>query len=216
MIGNTYGTLTIIAKGPSTAKNSTWWCKCICGREKLVVRTQLKYINSCGCLSSEIMSKAHIKHGHSKHKRDNGKCSNTYNVWCSMKKRCTSPNRKDNSRYKDRGIFVCDRWLKFENFLEDMGEVPKGLQLNRINNDDGYYKDNCNWVTPQENSRNKSNNIKITFNGSTKTLEEWGIITGINPTTIKNRLDKNLSIEMIFKPGKVKYTGKNRKRKNEK
>lgn len=89
-----------------------------------------------------------IRHGRS--------YSDTYRVWMSMKQRCTNSN---NSRYKDyggRGIIVCARWLNnFLNFLEDMGERPEGLTLDRINNNGNYEPDNCRWTTYSIQNKNR-------------------------------------------------------------
>jgi hypothetical protein len=79
----------------------------------------------------------------------------TYQSWCDMKRRCLDPLRQGYENYGGRGIKVCERWLFFGNFLQDMGECPKGLTLERIDNNKGYYKDNCKWATRAEQSRNK-------------------------------------------------------------
>lgn len=71
----------------------------------------------------------------------------TYNSWRGMKQRCLNPNHEHYSRYGGRGITVCKAWLKFENFLEDMGERPLGKTLERKDNDKGYSKANCCWAT---------------------------------------------------------------------
>src|SRR5215471_14320347 len=78
----------------------------------------------------------------------------TYRTWIDMKRRCFNPERKLWPRYGGRGITVCDRWLVFSNFLADMGEKPKGLTLERVNNDGDYEPNNCKWGTPTEQSRN--------------------------------------------------------------
>jgi hypothetical protein len=82
-----------------------------------------------------------------------------YMVWEQIKARCLNPNNKRWERYGGRGITVCDEWSKsFIAFYNDMIEgYAHGLQLDRIDNDSGYRKDNCRWVTPGINSANKSN-----------------------------------------------------------
>ena len=78
-----------------------------------------------------------------------------YNTWDRMKCRCSNPNEKHYHRYGGRGITVCKRWLDdFWNFVEDMGERPEGLTLDRIDNDKGYSPDNCRWATRKAQSAN--------------------------------------------------------------
>jgi hypothetical protein len=82
--------------------------------------------------------------------------SKVYRTWIAMLSRCRNPNDNNYINYGARGIYVCERWYKFENFYEDMGELPfYEAQLDRIDNEKGYYKENCRWVTCQENSRNR-------------------------------------------------------------
>lgn len=68
-----------------------------------------------------------------------------YKAWNNMRYRCTSDRWA--SFYRSRGIEVCERWQKFENFHADMGDPPEGLSLDRIDNDRGYDPDNCRWAT---------------------------------------------------------------------
>lgn len=72
-----------------------------------------------------------------------------------MKTRCLNGNCEKFSKYGGKGISVCSRWLEFENFLADMGERPEGTTLNRLDNDLGYYKENCSWATPAEQRANQ-------------------------------------------------------------
>ena len=89
--------------------------------------------------------------------------SSEYTTWASIKTRCYNHNYKYYHRYGGRGITVCDRWLhSFNNFNEDMGDKPfPKAQIDRINNDGNYCPENCHWVTPLENSINKST-VKMT------------------------------------------------------
>jgi hypothetical protein len=81
---------------------------------------------SCGCYKRERAT----KHG--------GARTITYSIWWSMRKRCSNPNSQHFKHYGGRGITVCERWESFAAFLEDMGECPPGLTLDRIDNDGNY------------------------------------------------------------------------------
>lgn len=135
----------------------TWWlCRCDCGKIKKIRYSSLtsKTSKSCGCLQKEITSKRSlgnkygIRHGKSH--------TSIHNTWLGMKQRCT--NRK-NKKYKDygaRGIKVCKRWEKFENFFKDMGKSPSPKHsIDRINNDDNYTPSNCRWATAKQQANNR-------------------------------------------------------------
>ncbi|MGA7988021.1 MAG: hypothetical protein WCB51_06440 [Candidatus Dormiibacterota bacterium] len=82
----------------------------------------------------------------------------TYHAWKSMVRRCTNPSSADWPRYGGRGITVCNRWHRFENFLADMGPCPDDLTLDRINNDGNYEPGNCRWTTWEQQMRNRRPN----------------------------------------------------------
>jgi len=98
---------------------------------------------SCGCRSSR-----NRRHGLSD--------TPIHRVWSDMKYRCELPTNQAYPRYGGRGITVCERWQTFENFLEDMGDKPPGMSIDRIDNDKGYEPSNCRWATDLEQSRNRS------------------------------------------------------------
>lgn len=83
---------------------------------------------------------------------------------------------------------VCDRWSKFENFLEDMGEAPTGTSIDRINNDGNYEPGNCRWSDQKAQSRNTRRNVKITMDGVTLTVEDWAEKLHINKQTLWYRI----------------------------
>lgn len=134
--------------------------------------------------------------------------SSAYKVWRKMKKRCSNPADKDYEKYGGRGIFVCERWQKFENFLEDMGDRPEGLQLDRINNDGPYTLENCRWTTAQENSNNRRSSKFVTHKGRTLTAAQWARELNIGPKTFLYRLKSGWSMENVFEL-KVSHSNRN-------
>ena len=78
-----------------------------------------------------------------------------YYVWADMKRRCSNPSDKSWKDYGGRGITFCAAWEHFANFAADMWPRPDGLELDRKDNNKGYCKDNCHWVTRPKNAQNK-------------------------------------------------------------
>lgn len=142
--GHKYGRLTVleIDHSLSHSKKLYWKCLCDCGATGSYIGGNIAngHVQSCGCLQKESVSEIKTTHGLAE--------SNTYKTWLSMKERCTNPNSKSYSKYGAIGVEICERWISsFENFLEDMGERPNGMTLNRVGGVPLYSKDTCEWAT---------------------------------------------------------------------
>lgn len=145
--------------GLMSKATSHWWlCRCVCGVERSVNGCELKRgkTKSCGCLWKKAMSIRRTSHGHTK-----GGPSRTYRTWQAMVNRCYRAKDKCFHLYGGRGVKVCERWLIFANFLEDMGERPNGLTIDRKDNNGNYSKENCKWSTAsQQNSNRRAFSIR--------------------------------------------------------
>lgn len=119
----------------------------------------------------------------------------TWYSWRAMIQRCHKPNNPSYKRYGLKGIKVCKPWRdSFLNFLNDMGEKPKGTSIDRIDNNKGYYPENCRWATPSQQQNNKSNTRL--FRG--KPLAYWDGKFGVNLSTVKNRIRLGWTYEEAF------------------
>jgi len=190
--GQRFGRLTVLWRGPnhvepSGATRSAWQCRCDCGNGVVVTGHALSkgHTRSCGCLTKEKP----IKHGMAR--------KPIYRVWWSMLQRCTNPNIPAFKSYGGRGITLCDRWMKFEDFFADMGEPEPGMTLERIDNDKGYSPDNVRWASRLEQAQNRRTNTHLTHAGQTLTLAEWGRVTGLGKGTITRRYLAGWSPESI-------------------
>jgi len=113
-----------------------------------------------------------------------------YRVWLGMKNRCYTPTDTNYKRYGARGIEVSISWLNsFENFHKDMGRRPDGYQIDRIDNNGNYCKDNCRWISRKDNNRNRRDNHYIEYNGETKSLVEWAEVLDIKQKTLSHRIN---------------------------
>lgn len=192
LTGQKFGRLTALEScGTNKDKRILWLCQCCCGNVAVVSCGLLRngHTKSCGCLAKEGNN---TKHGHLK----GGETSSVYRTWAQMVQRCTNAKSKDYPYYGGRNIKISARWRKsFENFLADMGHPPTNKHtLDRIDNDEGYCKENCRWATMKDQCRNRRSNRLITHQGKTQTLMGWSEETGIAYDTIRTRLNRGWSV----------------------
>jgi hypothetical protein len=172
-------------KGLDKHSHQIYLCRCDCGNEKIVTLGNLKTGKStnCGCekLKKQMGNTWNKKHGMS--------FSREYRSWESMLNRCEKTNDKEYPMWGGRGIKVCERWHDFNNFYADMGTRPKGMTLDRIDNNGDYEPSNCRWATAKTQSNNRRSNTLITYKGRTQTLQQWADETGIYSGTISMRIN---------------------------
>ena len=203
VLGQRFKRLTVLRELPNRRNpngESRRWClcRCDCGKEVVIQVGKLLSGNtgSCGCLSRDTTRKRSLKHGHNRA----GEYNSTYKSWSHMKDRCLNPRNKSYSYYGGRGITVCDRWLDYANFLEDMGEKPKGMSIDRINNDGNYEPDNCRWANAKQQNRNKRWNVWIEFQGRRMILTDWAKLIGISRMGLVRRLNEWSLADALTKP----------------
>ena len=153
LTGRKFTRLYVVGLHNGTRK---WNCRCECGTTTILPANRLLSGNtkSCGCLKRNVLGDATRTHGMA-NSRITGYANRTYGIWQAMRSRCLNPNNSRWEHYGGRGIKICKRWSKYENFLADMGEAPKGLTLERINVNKNYTPSNCKWATWLEQARNK-------------------------------------------------------------
>ena len=176
-------------------------CRCDCGTEKIMVWSIITagQSKSCGCYNREQSSKKHKTHGLS--------LTPIYTVWKNMRARCERPYSVDYYLYGGRGIKVCERWHTFQNFFDDMGDIPFPLaQIDRIDCDGNYELSNCRWTTATENMRNRRINNYITFEGETHCITEWEEMKGLSRDRIATRLKAGWDLDKAMNTP-IKKTG---------
>lgn len=194
--GMKYTLLTIESEVMPRTNPRRFNCVCVCGKRTVVTRNNLsrEHTRSCGCLQASSRKYGAIVHGHSIRNAD-GAPTSTYTCWASMLQRCRDPKASSYKYYGARGIRVCRRWQKFENFLSDMGEKPEGLSIDRISNDLGYFKGNCRWQSRLEQSNNRRCNVRLVLEGKSLTVTQWSRQKNISASAIYLRLKRGWSAE---------------------
>lgn len=199
--GKRYGNTVVISRAPNKSEkdtNARWHCQCDCGNRHIAYGGDLgrgKGTN-CGCLRKPQKGVPKT-HGMSN--------TSTYRTWNAMKNRCNNKADSHYPNYGGRGIVVCERWGKFENFVSDMGLRPENHTIDRMDNDGDYTPENCQWATATVQANNTRTNRKLTHNGVTLTLSQWAKILEITPGTMWERLERNLPEDKIFARNMKKF-----------
>jgi len=172
----------VLSRYPSEKRYVMWLCRCVCGVEKPIAAHSIYYgkTTSCGCYSRSMVIKRTATHNMSRTK--------TYLTWSAMIQRATNKNRARAKDYVLRGITVCDRWRVFENFFTDMGVIPDGMSLERLDNNKGYSPENCTWADTKTQAANRRGKVYLTYKGVTRTQAQWARIIGVNAQTISARI----------------------------
>ena len=125
----------------------------------------------------------------------------------NMIDRCYNENNASYKHYGYRGIRVCDLWLKSRDefiswSLANGHDVD--LSLDRIDNNADYSPENCRWADIKTQLTNQRRNRRVEYMGVTRTISQWAEEIGVSQDTIHKRLSRNISIEKVLTPGKIR------------
>lgn len=177
-------------------------CECACGGVCVVRVESLRSGNtrSCGCLVRERARSANITHGDT----PKGDHSPEYRTWSHFKGRCLNPKDRSYPDYGGRGITVCERWLSYENFLEDMGRRPSAKHtLDRVDNSGNYEPGNCRWATRKEQANNRrvaktARWLTHPVTGERRIFAEWVRVLGVPSSTLANRIARGWPLDRVL------------------
>lgn len=182
LVGKKFNKLTVLKYDHQNKRKSyVWECICDCGNKKYVITSSLisGSVKSCGCIKSERI----YKHGYFG--------TRLYGIWGSIKNRCNNKKHVHYKNYGERGITICEEWndfIVFKNWAESNGYSDK-LSIDRIDNNKGYYPENCKWSTSKEQCNNTRRNWIVGDTGLT--LMQYCTLKNISYKKIQDRLYKN-------------------------
>lgn len=137
-----------------------------------------------------------------------------YRIWCGMLRRCYNKNDISYKKYGAVGIKICDEWRDFIDFWNDMEDTYfEEAQIDRLNNEKGYSKENCRWATLKEQANNKRNVRFYEYGGKKMNLPDWDKKLGLKKGTTRARMHTfGWSVEKALSTPKKKYQGYSRAR----
>lgn len=197
--GKTINSVYVISKSREEYvkghKKIYWKCRCLsCGNifetrgDRLSGSHPIKTCQHCARNTNRGLSKTRI-----------------HAIWSSMLQRCNNKNNPAYPRYGGRGIRVCERWLDFNNFYDDMiGAYHDDLTIDRIDNNGDYCKENCRWATRKQQGRNTRRNLEIKYHGQEKCLSEWCELLDLPYHTVIFRLYRGWGVVKAFETPIVK------------
>jgi hypothetical protein len=128
-----------------------------------------------------------------------------HKAWLEMRKRCKTCGTYANRR----GVTICERWSKFEHFLDDMGKAPEGGTLDRKDATGNYEPSNCRWITIAEQQRNRTNNVVIEHEGKKKCAAEWAREAGLKSShSLMRRLRRGWTVEEAVTAKPDRFAGR--------
>ncbi len=178
--GKRFGKLTAVEVDKAAGIPIRWICVCDCGNKKSIRVSHLVDGNVTSCAAKECG----IRGGSSE--RESMLRTKEYRTWIHMNERCYAPQSAHRENYRKLNIQVCEKWRNsYLDFLSDMGRAPTSKHtLDRIDPFGNYEPDNCRWATMLEQNRNKTNTLKVTIDGITRTASEWDILMGFPKQTV--------------------------------
>lgn len=210
MTGYRTGLITVLERVGSAQGQTTWLCKCACGKTFIQYGSVLRKgkVKSCGHLWHSRSERQKIAYRSIAKTKHGASGDRLYFMWASMKSRCYVKSNQSYKNYGGRGITVCDEWKNdFSVFREwalangyDENAQKGECTLDRINNNGNYEPSNCRWITMLEQCKNRRNAVLITYKGETHTTAEWSEISGLPKHLIYNRYRYGWKPEEIFSP----------------
>lgn len=175
-------------------------CLCECGNEvKKISPSQLISGNtkSCGCYNNELRIARNIKHNDAN--RNNK--TRLYKIWVDMKRRCSNPHRPRSKNYYLKGIKCCEEWNDFQNFKNWSlsNGYADNLTIERKDNYKNYEPSNCTWIPKSEQSKNRTTNHWLEYDGEKRTLTDWCKLLGCKRNYLYYHLNKGEQFSEIVK-----------------